>query len=266
MPAVAYPLEPGYGTLKIKEWPATDRPRERLRTLGPQSLSSRELLALLIETGVPATDERAARSAMDVAGDLLAWALQGEDSVGADTGRDRRDRQPLRRILTAPFSQLCSVPGIGPAKAAKILAALDLGRRAMQEVRRDVHRFSSARDVFEHVHVRMRDLKHEEFHVMLLNPHGELLRIEKVAQGTLDRCDLHPRDVFAPAVREGAHAVVVLHNHPSGEPSPSPEDRMLTAHLQDASRLLGVPLRDHIIIGEGRYWSFSEASELSTGW
>jgi DNA repair protein RadC len=263
--AVAYRLEPAH-TLKIKEWPATDRPRERLRTLGPQSLSSRELLALLIETGMPATDERAARSAMDVAGDLMSWALQGDESVGPDIGRDRRDRQPLRRIMTAPFSQLCSVPGIGPAKAAKILAALDLGRRAMQEVKRDVHRFSSARDVFEHVHVRMRDLKHEEFHVMLLNAHGELLRTEKVAQGTLDRCDVHPRDVFGPAVREGAHGVVLLHNHPSGEPTASPEDRMLTSHLQEASKLLGIVLLDHIIVGEGRYWSFSEARLLSSGW
>lgn len=266
MPA-AYSLEPGYGTLKIKEWPATDRPRERLRTLGPQSLSSRELLALLIETGMPATDERAARSALDVAGDLLGWALQGEDESGPGTGgRDRRDRQPLRRIMNAPFSQLCSVPGIGPAKAAKILAALDLGRRAMQEVKREVHRFSSARDVFEHVHVRMRDLKHEEVHVMLLNPQGELLRTEKVAQGTVDNVHVHPRDVFGPAVREGAHGVVVLHNHPSGEPTASPEDHRLTACLHEASQLLGIALLDHIIIGEGRYWSFSEERQLPSGW
>jgi DNA repair protein RadC len=266
MPAVAYTLEPGY-TLKIKEWPATDRPRERLRTLGPQSLSSRELLALLIETGMPATDERAARSAMDVAGDLLAWALQGEESAGAQAdGRDRRDRQPLRRIMTAPFSQLCSVPGIGPAKAAKILAALDLGRRAMQEVKREVHRFACARDVFEHVHMRMRDLKHEEVHVMLLNANSELLRMERVAQGTVDHCAVHPREVFGPAIREGAHAVVVLHNHPSGEPTASPEDRVLTGHLHEASKLLGIPLLDHVIIGEGRYWSFAEARQLSAGW
>lgn len=263
MPAAACPVEPGFGTLKIKEWPATDRPRERLRTLGPQSLSSRELLALLIETGMPATDERAARSAMDVAGDLLAWAQQDDQD---EPGRGRRNRQPLRRIVGASFSQLCSVPGIGPAKAAKILAAMDLGRRAMQEVKREVHRFSCASDLFQHVHVHMRDLKHEEFHVVLLNAQCELIRMERVAQGTVDTCPVNPRDVFSPALREGAYAVVALHNHPSGEPRPSHEDRELTRRLENASQLLGVRLLDHIIIGENRYWSFSEQNQLSSGW
>jgi len=267
MPALTLPVESTCGAVKIKEWPATDRPRERLCTLGPQSLSSRELLALLIETGRPATDERPARSAMDVAGDLLAWALQGDEEEAQEKGgRRRKDTQPLRRMMTAQASQLCSVPGIGPARAAKILAALELGRRAVQEQRREVVRFSCPRDVFEHVHVRMRDLRHEEFHVVLLNLQGELLRIEKVAQGSLNSCDVHARDVFGPALREGAASVVLLHNHPSGEPTPSPEDRALTTHLQSVSKLLSVGLLDHIIIGEGRYASFSEMGQLSSGW
>lgn len=266
MPALAVPVESTCGVVKIKEWPATDRPRERLCTLGPQSLSSRELLALLIETGRPATDERPARSAMDVAGDLLAWALQGEEEDQEKAGRRRKDTQPLRRIMVAPFSQLCSVTGIGPAKAAKILAALELGRRAVHEVRREVYRFSCASDVFEHVHVRMRDLRHEEFHVVLLNAQGELMRIEKVAQGTVDGCHVQPRDVFSPALREGAHSVVAVHNHPSGEPRPSSEDENLTRQLDAVARLLGLRLLDHIIIGEQRYWSFSEQGQLTTGW
>src|SRR5688572_24411258 len=119
MPAVQTRVLHPFAQYTIKSWPAHDRPRERLRTLGPRSLSPRELLALLIETGIPAADGRPARSALDVAGDLLAWfSPQG----GADS---------LRRIMTAPFSALCEVPGIGPAKAAKIHAALDLGRRAV---------------------------------------------------------------------------------------------------------------------------------------
>jgi len=268
MPAITVPLESTCGVVKIKEWPATDRPRERLCTLGPQSLSSRELLALLIETGRPATDERPARSAMDVAGDLLAWALQGdeEDTEGEARGRRRKDTQPLRRIMMAPLSQLCSVRGIGPARAARILAALELGRRSVQEVRREVYRFSCPRDVFEHVHVGMRDLRHEEFHVVLLNAQRELMRIEKVAQGTVDTCHVEPRDVFSPALREGAHAVVAVHNHPSGEPRPSYQDRRLTKQLEAISIMLGVRLLDHIIVGEQRYWSFSEEKQLTTGW
>lgn len=267
MPDLAVPVESTCGIVKIKEWPATDRPRERLCTLGPQSLSSRELLALLIETGRPATDERPARSAMDVAGDLLAWALQGEEDEAQEKGgRRRRDTQPLRRIMMARSSQLCSVTGIGPARAAKILAAIELGRRAVQEVRRDAPRFLSARDVFEHVHVRMRDLPHEEFHVVLLNAQGELLRIEKVAQGTVDACHVQPRDVFGPALREGAYSVVAVHNHPSGEPRPSTEDHNLTKRLEGVASMLGLRLLDHIIVGEQRYWSFSEQKQMTSGW
>ncbi|MBW3572873.1 MAG: DNA repair protein RadC [Gemmatimonadetes bacterium] len=266
MPAAVQPLESTCGAVKIKEWPATDRPRERLCTLGAQSLSSRELLALLIETGRPATGERPARSAMDVAGDLMAWALQGEDEGQETDGTRRRDTQPLRRMMMAPSSQLCSVPGIGPARAAKILAALELGRRAVQEVRREVHRFTCPRHVFEYVHVRMRDLRHEEFHVVMLNAQGELMRIERVAQGTVDGCHVQPRDVFSPALREGAYSVVALHNHPSGEPRPSRQDRDLTKLLEGAASLLGVRLLDHIIVGEERYWSFSEQKQMSSGW
>lgn len=273
MPAAPCLLEPGNGVIKIKEWPATDRPRERLRQLGPGSLSSRELLALLIETGTPASEGRPARSAMDIAADLLAWALQDEEEESAaeaaeraGSGRPPSDRQPMRRIMNASFADLCSVPGIGPAKAAKILAALDLGRRAVQEVRRKVQRFACPADLFEHLHVRMRDLRHEEVHVVLFNAQHELIRIERVAQGTVDTCQVSMRDLFGPALREGAHSMVAVHNHPSGEPRPSDEDRDLTRRMEEAAGMLGVRLLDHIIIGEGRYWSFSEAGQMSSRW
>lgn len=261
MPAVARRPQPGFGILKIKEWPATDRPRERLHTLGPRSLTSRELLALLIETGRPAEDGRPARSAMDVADDLLKWAVKGTQA------NDGTDKAPLRRIMTAPLAQLCSVPGIGPAKAAKVLAALDLGRRAAEEARREVHRFSTPRDVFEHLHLEMRDLRYEEFRVLLLNTQWELMRTVKVAQGTVDGCNVHVRDVFGAALRENAQSVVVVHNHPSGEPTPSLDDKVVTKRLESASKVLGVNLLDHIIIGEGRYASFCEEGLLvRRGW
>lgn len=265
MPALSCAIESSCGPVKIKEWPATDRPRERLRTLGAQSLSSRELLALLIETGVPAAEGRPARSAIDVAGELLAWALQGDDEEAENSCRGK-DRQPLRRMMVAPFSQLCSVPGIGPAKAAKILAALELGRRGVHEVRREAPRFTCPADVFQHVYVHLRDLRHEEFHVVLMNAQNELIRMEKVAQGTVDTCHVNARDILSPALREGAFSLVVLHNHPSGEPRPSPEDVRLTRMLEEAAALLSLRFRDHIITGEDRYWSFSEQGQLTTGW
>ena len=238
----------------IKEWPAYDRPRERLRTLGARSLSPRELLALLIETGIPAIDGRPARSALDVAGDLLAWFSPHEGA------------QSLRRIMTAPFAALCEVPGIGPAKAAKIHAALDLGRRAVEEARPEMERLTCTRDVYERMRVAMRDLPHEEFRVLLLNLNCDLLREVVVGQGTLSACAVSPREVFKAALQENAYAMVVVHNHPSGETTPSPDDRSFTRQLDEASVVMGVRLLDHIIIGEQRYFSFAEERLLDEGW
>jgi DNA repair protein RadC len=254
MAVVTYRPNPRLGNFTIKEWPAQDRPRERLRSLGARSLSPRELLALLIETGVPPTDDRPGRSALDLAGDLLRWFSPTEGA------------QSLRRIMTAPLSALCEVPGIGPAKAAKIQAALDLGRRAVEEGRPDMERLTTSRDVFERMRVSMRDLPHEEFRVLLLNVQCDLLREVVVGQGTLTSCGVSPREIFRVALAENAHSIVVVHNHPSGESNPSPEDRAFTDQLEKGARVVGLGFMDHVIIGEGRYYSFSEEGLLRGGW
>lgn len=254
MPTLSYRHSPRFAQFPIKDWPAHDRPRERLRSLGARSLAPRELLALLIETGIPAADGRPARSALDVAGDLLRWFSPHEGA------------QSLRRIMMAPFSALCEVPGIGPAKAAKIHAALDLGRRAVEEARPEMERLTCTRDVYERMRVPMRDLHHEEFRVLLLNLNCDLLREVVVGKGTLTACGVNPREVYKVALAENAHSMVVVHNHPSGECKPSPEDRLFTRQLDQGSRLVGVDLVDHIIIGEGRYYSFSEEGQLTAGW
>jgi DNA repair protein RadC len=230
----------------VKEWPAEDRPRERLERYGPRALAPRELLALLIETGLPAVAGRPARSALDLAGDLLRAFHSG-------------DGQPsLRRLMTASVKEVCEVPGIGPAKAAKVLAALDLGRRAAEEARPERDRMGSPRDVYERMRFTLRDLPHEEFHVLLLNTQNEILRDLQVTRGTLDASLVHPREVFKSAIAEAAAAVVLVHNHPSGDPTPSAEDREVTRQLRAAGRTLGIDVLDHVIIGEGRYTSFVE--------
>lgn len=234
----------------IKEWPSEERPRERLEALGPRALSPRELLAILIETGTPAAGGKPARSALDLATDLLHHF-----TVEAGKGT-------LRRIMTASISEISQVPGIGPAKATKILAALDLGRRAAEEGRPDRSRMSSPRDVYERMRLRMRDLPHEEFHVLLLNTQNEILRDLQVTRGTLDASLVHPREVFRPAIAEGAANVVLVHNHPSGDPTPSAEDRAVTRQLRSAGKLIGIEVLDHVIVGEGRYASFVEAGLL----
>ena len=220
-----------------------------MQSLGPRAVSPRELLAILIETGVPAAGNRPARSALDVAGELLAFFADGEGGS-------------LRRILTASLPQICEVPGIGPAKATKILAALELGRRAAEEVRPERDRMRTPRDVYERMRLRMRDLPHEEFHVLLLNTQNQIVRDLQVTRGTLDASLVHPREVFRAAITEASAAVVLVHNHPSGDPTPSAEDRTVTRQLRDAGKVIGIDVLDHVIVGEGRYISFSESGLL----
>ncbi len=234
----------------IKEWPTAERPRERLVSLGPRALAPRELLALLIETGIPACGGRPGRSAIDLAGDLLQHFATGDGS-GA-----------LRRLMTGSVGEVCTVPGMGPAKAAKILAALELGRRAAEEERPERERLRSAADVYQRMRLAMRDLRHEEFHVLLLNTQNEVLRDLQVTRGTLDASLVHPREVFRPAIAEAAASVILVHNHPSGDPTPSAEDRAVTRQLRGAGETIGIEVLDHVIMGEERYVSFAETGML----
>jgi DNA repair protein RadC len=234
----------------IREWPTHERPRERLTRLSPRALPERELLAILIETGVPAAAQKPARSALDVAGDLLHHFAASD---GAPS---------LRRIMNSSVAELCNVPGIGPAKATKILAAMDLGRRAVEENRGDRPKVRSAADVFALMRLGMRDLPHEEFHVLLLNTQNEVLRNLQVTRGTLDASLVHPREVFRAAISEPAASIILVHNHPSGDPTPSAEDRAVTRQLRNAGSIVGIEVMDHVIIGERRYVSFAESALL----
>jgi DNA repair protein RadC len=234
----------------IKEWPSAERPRERLASLGPRALSPRELLAILIEMGTREANGRPARSALDLAGDLLHHFTDG--SGGAS----------LRRIMTASVREVSVVQGIGPAKATKILAAFELGRRAAEEERPERDRLSTPRDVYERMRLLMRDLPHEEFHVLLVNTQNQILRDLQITRGTLDASLVHPREVFRPAILEAAASVILVHNHPSGDPTPSAEDRAVTRQLRAAGQTIGIEVLDHVIVGEGRYVSFVEAGLL----
>jgi DNA repair protein RadC len=223
----------------IREWPARERPRERLRSLGAGALSVRELLALLVGSGV------GGRTALDVAADLLALA-DGS----------------LRRLATLPPVRLEEVAGAGAAVTARILAAMELGRRLAREGPVARSRIGGPRDVYERLAPAMRDLCQEEFRVLLLNTQHAVTREVLVTQGVLDGSLIHPREVFRVAIVESAAAVLLAHNHPSGDPTPSAEDRQVTRQLAAAGRLVGIPVLDHIIIGDGRFLSFVEAGLL----
>lgn len=223
----------------IPQWPAAERPRERLLAKGPEALSDAHLLAVLLRTG------RRESSAVHVAMDVL-------DRIGG-----------VAELARCGVEELCSIAGIGPAKAAQVKAAVELGRRTLAQPLSTGTRIASSGDLFKHFHPRLRDLKHEIFKVVLLDAKNTMLKEATVSEGSLTLSIVHPREVFALAIRESAAGVIFLHNHPSGDPTPSLEDRQLTDRLVAAGQLLGIRVLDHVIIGDGRYRSFADEGWLA---
>jgi DNA repair protein RadC len=202
-------------------------------------LSDGHLLAILLRTG------RRDSSAVQVAMDVLRH-------VGGVAG-----------LAKCGIEELCTVAGVGPAKAAQVKAAVELGRRTMAEPLSSGMRVTCSGDLFKHFHPALRDLKHELFKVVLLDAKNAVLKEVTVSEGSLTLSIVHPREVFTLAVRESAAGVIFLHNHPSGDPTPSPEDRLLTDRLVAAGRLLGIRVLDHVIVGDRRYVSFADEGWLN---
>ncbi len=225
----------------IAQWPATERPRERLLQEGAASLSDAQLLAILLRVG------RQDASALQVAMDLL------------------RQLRGLHGLAHCGLDELCAIPGVGNAKAAQIKAAIELGRRVLAAPLSTGTRIHSSIDLFKHYHPHLRDLRHEIFKVILLDAKNTVIREETVSEGSLTLSIVHPREVFTLAVRESAASVILLHNHPSGDPSPSPEDHQLTARLVAAGEVLGIRVLDHLVVGDGRYVSFADQGWLKEG-
>lgn len=212
-------------------------PRERLHELGPAALSDPELVALLLRTGGPGGD------ALSLA-EVLLGRLGGLGGLATARGAELRTE------------------GIGPAKSASLEAALELARRLATRRLQRGERVTGPSDVFRHFHARLRDEAHERFLVLLLDGRHRVLREEVVSQGTLTASLVHPREVFRPALREAAAALVLVHNHPSGDPAPSKEDRDVTARLQHAGEVLGIPVLDHVIVAEQGFVSLREEGLL----
>jgi DNA repair protein RadC len=215
-----------------------DRPRERLERLGPEALSDAELLALLLRTGGPRGD------ALAVANEMLAvcGGIQGIARAGA--------------------RELGSAAGVGPAKIATLRAALELGRRLAALRLPPGAAIRGPEDVYRHFHPSLRHVAHERFLALLLDGRHRVLRVEVVSQGTLTASLVHPREVFRPALRESAAALILVHNHPSGDPTPSREDREVTVRLAQAGEILGVRVLDHVVVAEHGYVSLREEGAL----
>lgn len=228
--------------LKIREMPQDERPREKLVAHGAGALADSELIAILLRTGLPGAN------AVDVARELL----QRYGSLAA--------------LSRCTVKEIAAIRGIGTAKGVQLVAAFGLGQRLAREtlVRQ---KLDSPELVHDLIAPELRALHKESLRVLLLDTRYHLLRMEEVSLGSINESIAHPRDVFRPAVIASAYAVIVVHNHPSGDPSPSQSDHSLTRRLAEAAELLQIKLLDHIIIGapaEGRlpYFSFKEAGVL----
>ncbi|HSH37535.1 MAG TPA: DNA repair protein RadC [Chthoniobacterales bacterium] len=228
--------------VKIREMPQDDRPREKLMARGSSALTDSELIAILLRTGLPGAN------AVQVAGQLL------------------ERYKSLNGLSRCSVEEIAAIPGIGPAKALQLVAAFGLGQRLARETLAR-EKIDTPELVYDLLAPEMRALHKESLRVILLDTRYHLLRIQEVSLGSVNESIAHPRDVFRPAVISSAYAVIVAHNHPSGDPSPSQSDHSLTRRLAEAAELLQIKLLDHIIIGapaEGRaaYFSFKEAGVL----
>lgn len=226
----------------IHELPQQQRPRERLAALGAGALSDSELIAILLRTG------RKGANALDVANQLL---LQ---------------HRSLSGLARASVAELAATKGVGPAKAIQLAAAFGLGQRLARENSTN-QKVDSPELVYELLGAEMRALNRESLRVLLLDTRYHLIRIEDISLGSLNESVAHPREIFRPAIIHCAYALIVVHNHPSGDPTPSEADYRLTRRLAEAAHLLQINLLDHVILGapaEGRlpYCSFKELGVL----
>lgn len=225
---------------RIKDWPEDERPRERLIKFGPETLSDAQVLAIVLRTG----DASGGNTALDLARALLQrfGSFQGLDSAGV--------------------SEICSIRGIGQAKAAQIKAAFEAGKRLLAQGGQVGGKFNSSEDVAHYYYPRLAGAKKEIFKAVLLDSKNRVIKEVTISEGSLNASVVHPREVFNPAIKESAAGVIFVHNHPSGDPSPSREDKALTQRLVQTGEVVGIKVIDHIVLGNGEFFSFLDQKLL----
>ncbi|MBI5183878.1 MAG: DNA repair protein RadC [Nitrospinae bacterium] len=226
----------------IKHWPQDERPRERLIKYGADELSDAQLLAIIIRTGV-STDKK---SALDLARELITRFGN------------------FSKMDTISIAELCNVNGIGKAKAVQIKAAMEIGKRMLSQNGDAIIRIRTSKDVVNHYIPLMRNIKKEIFKTILLDGKNKIIKDVTISEGSLTSSIVHPREVFNPAIKESASAIIFIHNHPSGDPTPSKDDIEITHRLIKAGEIIGIKTLDHIIIGDGRYFSFVDKEMMGS--
>jgi len=225
----------------IKNWPEDERPRERLLRFGADELSTAQLLAIILRTG------GRNKSAIELAREILVKFNN------------------LKEIEDASIAEFSELKGIGPAKIAQIKAAFELGKRLIANEKRNTSQqpcFKNSSQVYTYYMPKFYGLKKEKFLCTLLDTKNRVFKETTVSEGTLTSSLVHPREVFRYAIKEAAASVLFVHNHPSGDPSPSRDDIDITKRLIETGKIIGINVLDHIIIGDGRYLSLIESGYL----
>lgn len=215
----------------IKELPEEERPRERLIKYGAAALSNAELLAVLIRTGT-----------------------KNESALGLSY-RLLKQAEGLRFLCSCTAQELSSINGIGIAKASQLKAAIELGKRLSGTAGRSEMTVKTPEDAADILMEEMRYLKKEHMKLLLLNVKCGLISIEDVSVGSLNSSIVHPREIFIPAIKKSSASIILAHNHPSGDPTPSQEDINVTRRVSEAGKIIGIELVDHVIIGDGKFVS-----------
>ena len=223
----------------MKEVAPHDRPREKLERLGPAALGDNELVALVLGSGARGRD-----------------VLELANAVLEECGG-------LHGLTRAAAADLLRITGVGGARAAQVLAAVELGRRTLVRVHADRPRLNTPRQLASYLLPQHGSRPVEQFGIVMLDTKHRLLQIRLVSTGSLDSTVAHPREVFREAIAGRAAAIVLFHNHPSGDPRPSADDLALTARLAEAGQVVGIDVLDHLILADQRYYSFMEAGQLT---
>lgn len=218
----------------LRDVPSEERPRERMQQFGAQALSNAELLAILLRTGTYA------ESAVRLAQKVLIEAGS------------------LRNLVDMNMEQLMTIKGIGSAKALQIQASIELGRRLARTTMSDTITIRSPQDVSTYLMEDLRYLQKEHFVCLFLNTKNHVIGKETLSMGSLNASIVHPREVFRAAIKRSSASIICVHNHPSGDPTPSPEDIQMTARLVEAGQIIGIEVLDHIILGDQNFVSLKE--------
>lgn len=221
---------------KLKETARTLRPREKLEKKGADKLSNSELLAILLRTG------RTGENVTDLSKRILR-------------------KFPGNKLIDTSYEELISIKGLSTAKVATLKAAFEFTKRTLSITDSDLPFINTASKAVEQVS-EIRSAKREYFIALFLNARSQLIHKETIFMGTVNAINIHPRDVFEPALQHGSISIIVVHNHPSGDIEPSRDDKRITKHLCDAGELLGIELADHVIVAKQGYYSFRESGEL----